>query len=881
MRALSAALVTCLLPLAAAADPQEIISSELSMDPAIFGPAPKDQTSADVAHDGKGAYLVVWTDSRRASSADVYAARVDSAGKVLDRGGILVSSHGGAQGPPAVTHDGARYFVVWHGDKGDKYGAHVSAAGKVTSAGALTPTVKGTAATDVAFSRDRHLVVWQERDGNYTIKGALLDAAGKMKQAPFSIHSGPRQRRNPRVTGGPGGAFLVVWQDYRTGKEYHIHGALVTGSGAVTTLPISTTDDGNHLPAVAFDGTRYLVVWHTNSDIRGARVSAGGTLLDKQGVDICVNKNIRMAPDVTHGGKGGHFVVVWKDYRDGAEADVYAARVTGAGKTLDPAGVIVSKAAELQEAPRVAGGAKGFLVAWEDYRSAAADADIYGARFSAAGKTLDPAGVLISAAANHQAAPAVTHDGGGYMVVWQDRRNGAAPTYRPDVYGAWLSSTGKAQGARGLAVTPSSAQLEPAVASDGKARLVALRQVSKGLESLLTVQAKSSVTIEKPVAVFGGQAQNLSPALAWGKAVFMLAWYTPTLGTVKLLRLDGTGQPLAAPATLGTGQSPAMATDGGRFLVVWSVEDHCPGAVVGTSCVLGVVVGPDGKLLGAGKPVSLASTANRRYEDAAVAFDGARFLAVWADNSAGSSTHDTNTDIRGVLVSAAGVPEPQPFSICAAKGAQRQPAVVHDGTRFVVVWTDQRHDDQQDLYGGAVEVTGGKATVPKAGGFAISRATTRELDPALASDGAGHSLVVYARFDSSPAAGSQRVLGRLLSWGKLANGFPCASDAQCTSGHCVDGVCCDGPCGGGSLTDCQACSVARGAAKDGVCHKWPCPDAGAPDAKVPSDAGVPDAAAPQVSQKGCSCEAAAAPGASGIGLMLLALWWTRRRASCG
>lgn len=51
----------------------------------------------------------------------------------------------------------------------------------------------------------------------------------------------------------------------------------------------------------------------------------------------------------------------------------------------------------------------------------------------------------------------------------------------------------------------------------------------------------------------------------------------------------------------------------------------------------------------------------------------------------------------------------------------------------------------------------------------------------------------------------------------LANGTPCGEGIQCTSGYCVDGVCCDSACGGGVATDCQACSVARGAAADGAC----------------------------------------------------------------
>ncbi|HXI55433.1 MAG TPA: PxKF domain-containing protein [Polyangia bacterium] len=46
---------------------------------------------------------------------------------------------------------------------------------------------------------------------------------------------------------------------------------------------------------------------------------------------------------------------------------------------------------------------------------------------------------------------------------------------------------------------------------------------------------------------------------------------------------------------------------------------------------------------------------------------------------------------------------------------------------------------------------------------------------------------------------------------------PCSSASDCTSSFCVDGVCCDSACGGGDPNDCQACSLAAGAASNGTC----------------------------------------------------------------
>ncbi len=51
---------------------------------------------------------------------------------------------------------------------------------------------------------------------------------------------------------------------------------------------------------------------------------------------------------------------------------------------------------------------------------------------------------------------------------------------------------------------------------------------------------------------------------------------------------------------------------------------------------------------------------------------------------------------------------------------------------------------------------------------------------------------------------------------KDGNATACSGNDQCLSGFCVDGACCDSACGGGAA-DCQACSVAAGAALDGTC----------------------------------------------------------------
>lgn len=56
---------------------------------------------------------------------------------------------------------------------------------------------------------------------------------------------------------------------------------------------------------------------------------------------------------------------------------------------------------------------------------------------------------------------------------------------------------------------------------------------------------------------------------------------------------------------------------------------------------------------------------------------------------------------------------------------------------------------------------------------------------------------------------------------KKTSGETCTDAMECLSGYCVDGVCCNTACGGDDLDDCVACSIAAGAATDGICEAIP------------------------------------------------------------
>ncbi len=88
---------------------------------------------------------------------------------------------------------------------------------------------------------------------------------------------------------------------------------------------------------------------------------------------------------------------------------------------------------------------------------------------------------------------------------------------------------------------------------------------------------------------------------------------------------------------------------------------------------------------------------------------------------------------------------------------------------------------------------------------------------AVSGAGAAYVLLVGKANGDACTLGSECASGACVAGtcGK-SNGTACAQNHECKTSFCVDGVCCDTTCAGGT-TDCQACSMAEGAAADGTC----------------------------------------------------------------
>jgi Divergent InlB B-repeat domain len=203
------------------------------------------------------------------------------------------------------------------------------------------------------------------------------------------------------------------------------------GSGnSATPFRITGLPSTDHDPAVAFDGTNYLVAWtqfepgsNARYTIYSARVSQTGTVL---GSPFAVPPLNFLAPATTHyrpavASDGSAWLVVSSGSANGVE-DVYGARVGADGGVLDRPAVKISRSETANaRAPSLVFDGTQYVAAWVNvpFLVGAPPLGVYGARISTAGEVRDPGGVRLSSA-DMNGAVALAADGLGTTLVAYD-----------------------------------------------------------------------------------------------------------------------------------------------------------------------------------------------------------------------------------------------------------------------------------------------------------------------------------------------------------------------------------------------------------------------------------------------------------------------------
>ena len=714
------------------------------------------QQYPEVAFDGTN-YFVVWQDYRNGSDYDIYGARIDTTGEVLDRVGIPICTEVQSQYYPTVAFDGTNFFVVWRdrriGQDYKVYGARVSPSGIVLDIDGIpictTPDDKYY--PKVGFNGTCYLVVWYEYYGapDYDIYGARVDTDGTpLDPEPIPICTVSNYQYRPSVS-SDGTNFLVTWYDQRTGN-YDIYGARIDNDGTVLDtagIVISDATNSQYYPRVAFDGTNYFVVWYDyrsgNYDIYGARVDTAGAVLDGTGIAIFTGGAHDYRPTIAF--DGNNYFVAWY-YNN----DIYGTRMDTAGTVLDPAGITISTAANNQQYPTVAGSGENWISVWSDYRNG--NWDIYGARVDTAGVLLDSTGISVSTVGNTQSLANACFDGLNYLAVWQDNRFGNNDY---NIYGARADTSGAVLDFPAIPIcTTANHQYYPAVGFDGTNYLVVwygYPTVVSGYEIWGRRVDKSGVvvdTIDIEICVANNNQQY--PKVGFDGNNYLVVWEDERSGEYDIYgsRVDTSGAVLDTIVIcdqIYDQYNPAIYFDGEDYLIVWT--DYRNGTDKGD--IYGARIDTAGTVLG---EIEI-SCAVMDQRDPELAFDGENYFVVWEDWREGVwSVYGTRVSKTGVVLDGEGIPIAN-----LANSGQSNPTVVFDGTDYIVFWQDLRSFTYYDVYAARVDTAG---VVHTPDGVIFTDSLSHQHSPLLVQGSDGQLLAVYQNFDADYS--SYRIYGELF-----------------------------------------------------------------------------------------------------------------------
>lgn len=782
-------LATSVLLCVAAAQAPPLSPIHTLLGDSLVGAAAGTQDQPQVARGGDR-LLAVWQDSRTDLSGnlvqdeggiDVYAARLDSAGRVLDATPIVVRQAPGDQKDPRVAWNGSDWLVVWMSQVATQFywtyevqAARVSIDGVVldntpivihaleSSANGELWDVANAGSEWAVFWKDFVGVAWQVRAARIGPDGTPIDAS------PVDLFSAPSQPYNGTAVFAQD-QYLVVWNHWGGAGLDDVFGQRITTNlmpigGRIT---IAGDDDYDVWPALATDGRDFFVAWENyntccaggGGKTFGARVSRLGQVLDPGGILLSATTSVTIGRRPGAAFDGSNWLASWSyDAQFGSER-IHAARVAPAGVVLDQnGGFVVDPAGDRQTQTTAVGlPGGGFAVLWTDGRSGRDEADVFAAPVSANGTV--GASAAIARGAPAQVAPDLVAAAGGYFVVFESRVSGASR-----ILGQRLDGRGAPIDLAPIEVASASAGVRrPAVAFDGTVYLVVWEdQVAIWGRRL---GLAGNLLDPQPVRIMGG----IDPDVAAQPGVFLVVdTHTPSNPQIRMpfaARVRATDGTVLDPVPIPLGQyfaqRPAVAAFGSRWLVAW--QRHFSHDETRAN-IHAAFVDPTGATPG---DFLVEAPFSRVLIDAAVATDGATSgLVLWND----ATSPAAGPDVLGRIVLTNGTVLAR-ATISGAAAEQSLPAVGWDGAQYHTVWQDRRNitffvDDRKDVFGARVDAGG---TVLDGNGFPVFDGVRPEIQPTVTGTN-GTALFAAAIFEDRQPFAAYRIGIRLMNPPACAGG---------------------------------------------------------------------------------------------------------------
>lgn len=684
----------------------------------VITPAAGDQSNPEIAR-GNEVSLVVWHDRRALepyggyeyeTGADIFGLRLDPAGNPIETTPFLITNRKANQEYPKVAWNGSMWATVYetYDTGGTGYYekrlafSRVDAAGNTIDAQPVliyNSVPSGPTYWDLAAVGADWVVAFSAPNGD--IAAVRLTAGGQVVQPPVTLVPATYYVRSNFHLACTGTTCLLTFNDqydngtYTSGAVRFDASLNVLGSGLYQIA-------GNPIGDLTSNGTSYYMIWQ-------------GQL-----------------PDYTQA--------------------IFGSRINASGQPLDGAGVNISgaHAPEAYTSAAVIWDGSQWKVTW-GYHGVAV------ARVSAVGQVLDPGGVSVTGPLTGPVAPT---SNGGLQIVWSDYISS-----QNDVYTANIASTLSAGPNRNIS-TGQPQQLSADVATSGNGFLLAFLSdtASNKRIAVQPLDAQGNPLTVEPVQLESGPNVNGpgAPGVAWNGSLYLVTWANAQGVVAQRVRPDGSKVDLAPFVVMSSAFGrPDVAALGDTFLVVGRKFGYTPEFITALGARVrgsdGAVLDASPKLLGGGyvRSVAVATLGDRwiyafmsnwthdeSAADTAVGFvaaDGAvsATTGVYTFSTAGGNgihevslaanssiallvqsaeiTSGVETDLIGWMIQPNGSKSAL-INFTPWREDQYRPRVAWDGSRFIVVYQDQRNafatnsleqlDARSDLFGMRVNPDG-------------------------------------------------------------------------------------------------------------------------------------------------------------------------------
>jgi hypothetical protein len=512
-----------------------------------------------------------------------------------------------------------------------------------------------------AWNGKGFMVTWSANRpfGEQVLRVAPLDADGRPTGASTSIPTGLAIQ--PAIA-SDGTDYVVVYKEATSGTDYALH--IGAGGELLERRPLPGSLQSQR--SIVWNGTNYIVAL-VAGDAKQLpsvfRLDKTGALVDPAPVAISSVGAPGLDSAIVTATDGRRIFLVWQETSPVGSYRSFGATLGSDMKLGPPSPLGLTPG--VQQSPQVAIGHDNFMVVWEE------GSVVYASRLTFAGELLDGRGIKLSTKIGKM--PRVVFDGQTYVVAWWSQSTW--------VVAAHVSPDGTILKADETPILASCSG-DFGLATDGATALVVASDCQSYRVS--AVRLHRDGVADSPIFV-SPQSMTDAPTVSWNGERYLVAWrqlislpsnhYPNYRGNILAARLSSSLAVLdTAPIPIAVSDTenavaPLVASNGTDFLVAWT-----------TGTPRARVVKRDGAV---GEPIAGVA----QGLGTSLAWDGRRYALAF-------------TDAKDVFVTRVG--EGSPAAIAASADVESNGALAALGNGVLIAAYVRQATEQ--LYGGVPRV---------------------------------------------------------------------------------------------------------------------------------------------------------------------------------